>query len=88
MVASQPLINRLPLNRLDRKRGVARVRKRLLKRFDRRACMLGSVHILDTHYLKFFGSLFEGGHHVGIKNIALPWGEQFVVRMNYGLRNA
>src|SRR5258705_3850078 len=56
--------------------------KRLLKRFDRRACMLGSVHILDTHYLKFFGSLFEGGHHVGIKNIALPWGEQFVARMN------
>jgi hypothetical protein len=25
---------------------------------------------------------------VGIINIALPWGEQFVVRMNYGLRNA
>ena len=50
--------------------------------------MLGSVHILDTHYLKFFGSLFEGGHHVGMINIALPWGEQFVVRMNYGLRNA
>jgi hypothetical protein len=25
---------------------------------------------------------------VGIKNIALPWGEQFVARMNYRLRNA